>query len=66
MEDDKTNSLKNLFQYLLFAEILSEQKIYITTFSKKFPNQCKKQTNNKVLSNLHIQGLILNMVVKSM
>ena len=27
MENDKINSLKNLFQYLLSAEILSEWKI---------------------------------------
>ena len=25
--------------------------IYITTFSEKFPNQCKEQTNSKVPSN---------------
>ena len=26
--------------------------IYITIFSEKFPNQCKKQTNSKVRSNI--------------
>ena len=26
--------------------------IYITIFSEKFPNQCKEQTNSKVLSNI--------------
>ena len=53
MENDKINSLKNLFQYLLSAEILSEWKIEFTLphFSKRFPNQCKVQTNSKVPSN---------------
>ena len=43
--------------------------IYITTFSEKFPNQCKEKTNSKVpsdFSHYSIQGLILIMVVKSM
>ena len=54
MEDDKIISMKNLLQHLLSAEILSEYKnwIYITIFSEKFSNQCKKQTNSKVYSNI--------------
>ena len=41
--------------------------IYITIFSEKFQNQCKEQTNNKVplKHSAIIQGLILNMAVKS-
>ena len=41
--------------------------IYITIFSEKFQNQCKKHTNNKVplKHSPIIQGLILNMAVKS-
>ena len=31
---------------------LNEKKNYITTFSEKFPNQWRKNTNSKVSSNI--------------
>ena len=67
MENNKIISLTNLFQ--LSAEILSEWKIefILPYLVRNFQiNARKKLTANCLLTFYYIQGLILNMAVKSM